>query len=46
MIQNSVVSGLLLATIKTHRVEQVIGVLSDAMKQKLNDCLKAAMDLP
>jgi len=46
LLNNSVVSGLLLATVKADRVEQVIGALSDRMKQKLNDCLKAALELP
>jgi mRNA-degrading endonuclease toxin of MazEF toxin-antitoxin module len=46
LLQNSVVSGLLLATVKADRVDQVIGVLSDSMKQKLNDCLKASLELP
>jgi len=46
LLSNSVVSGLLLATVKSDRVEQIIGVLSDTMKQKLNDCLKAALELP
>jgi hypothetical protein len=35
-----------MATIKADLVDQVIGVLSDAMKQKLNACLKAALQLP
>jgi mRNA-degrading endonuclease toxin of MazEF toxin-antitoxin module len=46
VLQDSVVSCLLLATIKAERVDQVIGVLSDAMKQKLNACLKAALEVP
>lgn len=28
------------------RVIQVIGHLSDFLKQKLNDCLKTALELP
>ncbi|HKI38169.1 MAG TPA: type II toxin-antitoxin system PemK/MazF family toxin, partial [Gemmataceae bacterium] len=39
VVQDSVVSCLLLATIKAELVDQVIGVLSPAMKQKLNACL-------
>jgi hypothetical protein len=35
-----------MATIKAELVAQVIGALSDAMKQKLNACLKAALELP
>jgi mRNA-degrading endonuclease toxin of MazEF toxin-antitoxin module len=46
VLQDSVVSCLLLATIKTDRVDRVIGVLSQAMKQRLNACLKAALELP
>ena len=46
VLQDSVVSCLLIATIKADLVDQVIGVLSDAMKQKLNACLKAALELP
>ncbi len=38
-------SCLLLATLRADLVDQAIGVLSDAMKQKLNDCLKAAIEL-
>lgn len=38
--------GLLLMTVYTDGVEQVLGTLSSTMKQKLNDCLKAALDLP
>jgi mRNA interferase MazF len=46
VVQNCVVSCLLIATIKADLVDQVIGALSDAMKQKLNGCLKAAFELP
>jgi mRNA interferase MazF len=46
ILQNSVVSCLLLATIKADRVDRVIGVLSDSMKQKLSVCLKTALELP
>ena len=46
VVQDSVVSCLLMATIKADLVDQVIGVLSSAMKQKLNACLKAALELP
>ncbi len=45
VVQNSVVSCLLMATIKADLVDQVIGVLSDTLKQKLNVCLKAALEL-
>jgi hypothetical protein len=46
VLQDSVVSCLLMATIKADLVDRVIGVLSDALKQKLNACLKAALELP
>jgi mRNA interferase MazF len=35
-----------LFTVEQARIEQVIGHLSDVLKQKLNDCLKAALELP
>jgi mRNA-degrading endonuclease toxin of MazEF toxin-antitoxin module len=46
VLQDSVVSCLLLATIKADLVAQVIGALSGTQKQKLNACLKAALELP
>jgi mRNA interferase MazF len=35
-----------LATVRQRRVLHVIGHLSDALKQKLDECLKAALELP
>ena len=46
LLHNSVVSCLLLATVDADRVAKVLGSLSVAMKQKLDDCLKAALGLP
>jgi mRNA interferase MazF len=46
LLTASVISCLLMATVKADNVERVIGCLSDSMKQKLNDCLKAALGLP
>jgi mRNA-degrading endonuclease toxin of MazEF toxin-antitoxin module len=46
LIRDSVVSCLLLATVDADRVAKVLGTLSAALKQKLNDCLKAALGLP
>src|SRR5262245_58721736 len=46
VLQDSVVSCLLMATIKADNVDQVIGALSDAMKQQLNGCVKAALGVP
>jgi mRNA-degrading endonuclease toxin of MazEF toxin-antitoxin module len=44
--QDSVVSCLMLATLKVDLVDQVIGVLSNALQQKLDGCLKAALAIP
>ena len=46
LVRDSVVSCLILVTVYADTVEQVLGSLSDPMKQKLNDCLKAALGLP
>ena len=46
ILHDSTVSCLLLYTVYSHTVDQVIGTLSPAMMQKLNDCLKAALELP
>lgn len=46
VLQDSVVSCLLMATIKRDLVDRVVGVLSDPMKKKLNGCLMAALELP
>ena len=46
LIRDSVVSCLVLVTVYTDTVAQVLGSLSAAMTQKLNDCLKAALGLP
>jgi mRNA-degrading endonuclease toxin of MazEF toxin-antitoxin module len=45
LIHNSVVSCLLLATIDRDRVDLVLGTLSAAMNNGLNDCLKAAFGI-
>lgn len=46
LVRDSVVSCLLLVTVYTDTVAQVLGSLSAAMKQKLNACLKVALELP
>jgi mRNA-degrading endonuclease toxin of MazEF toxin-antitoxin module len=46
VLQDSVVSCLLMATVKADRVDRVIGILSGALKQRLNACLRAALELP
>ena len=46
LIRDSVVSGLVLVTVYTDSVAQVLGSLSATMKQKLDGCLKAALALP
>jgi mRNA-degrading endonuclease toxin of MazEF toxin-antitoxin module len=45
LIRDSVVSCLLLVTVYKDTVAQVLGSLSTGMKQRLNDCLKVALDL-
>jgi len=45
LIRDSVVSCLLLATVDADRGAQILGTLSPIMKQKLDDCLKAALGL-
>ena len=45
LVRDSVVSCLLLVTVYADTVAQVLGKLSPAMKQKLDDCLKAALGL-
>jgi mRNA interferase MazF len=44
--QNSLVSGLFLATVFGDRIDRVIGKLSAGLMQKVNSCLKAALELP
>jgi mRNA interferase MazF len=46
LLHDSLVSCNNLATIEQDLVDKVIGSLSDALKRKLNDCLKAALELP
>ncbi len=46
LVRDSVVSCLLLVTVYADTVAQVLGKLSDTMKQKLDACLKAALGLP
>jgi mRNA-degrading endonuclease toxin of MazEF toxin-antitoxin module len=46
LVRDSVVSCLVLVTVYTDTVSQVLGSLSAAMKQKLNNCLKVALDVP
>jgi hypothetical protein len=40
------VSSLVLVTVHTDTVAQVLGSLPATMQQKLNDCLKAGLGLP
>ncbi len=44
--QNSVVGCLFLATVAEHRLSPAIGRLSAEMVNRLNACLKAAMQIP
>lgn len=46
LVRDSVVSCLVLVTVYADAVAQVLGTLSPTMKQKLDDCLKAALALP
>ncbi len=46
LARNSVVSCLVLMTVYSDEVAQTLGTLSPTMKQKLDDCLKAALGLP
>jgi len=46
LLQTSVVSCLLLATVDAKTIAQVLGTLSQSMTQRLDDCLKAALGLP
>ena len=46
LVRDSVVSCLVLVTVYTDAVAQVLGTLSPTMKQKLDGCLKAALGLP
>jgi mRNA-degrading endonuclease toxin of MazEF toxin-antitoxin module len=46
LVRDSVVSCLVLVTVYADTVAQVLGSLSPTMKQKLDDCLKAALGLP
>ena len=46
LARDSVVSCLVLMTVYADEVAQVLGALSPTMKQKLDDCLKAALGLP
>jgi len=46
LARDCVVSCPVLTTVYADTVAQVLGTLSPAMKQKLNDCLKAALGLP
>ena len=46
LVRNSVVSCLVLVTVYRDTVAQVLGSLSAAMKQRLNDCLRVSLGLP
>src|SRR5437773_5717127 len=41
LVRDSVVSGLVLVTVYKDTIAHVLGSLSAALKQRLNDCLKA-----
>jgi mRNA interferase MazF len=46
LLVDSVVSGLVLDTVYTDTVAQVLGSLSPTLLQKLDDCLKVGLGLP
>lgn len=46
LLHDSVVSCNNLATIEQNLIDKVIGSLSIALMQKVNDCLRAALELP
>jgi mRNA-degrading endonuclease toxin of MazEF toxin-antitoxin module len=46
LTRDSVVSCLVLVTVYNDAVDQVLGSLSPALMQRLNDCLKVALALP
>jgi mRNA interferase MazF len=46
LVRNSVVSCLVLVTVYSDTIARVLGSLSAAMQQRLNDCLKEALELP
>jgi mRNA-degrading endonuclease toxin of MazEF toxin-antitoxin module len=46
LVRDSVVSCLVLVTVYADAIAQVLGTLSPAMKQQLDDCLKVALALP
>jgi mRNA-degrading endonuclease toxin of MazEF toxin-antitoxin module len=46
LFQNSIVSCLVLDTVYADNITRVLGSLSPMMKKRLNDCLKAALELP
>lgn len=46
LLRDSVVSCLLIVTVYADSVDQVLGALSPALLQKLDDCLKVALALP
>ena len=45
LIRDSVISCLLLVTVYADTIDQVLGTLSPTLNQKLDDCLKAALEL-
>ena len=46
LVRDSVVSGLVLVTVYSDSVAQVLGMLSATMKARLDDCLRVALALP
>ncbi len=44
--QNSLVSGLFMATVFKERIDRVIGKLSSDLMEQVDSCLKAALGIP
>ena len=46
LVRDSVVSCLVLMTVYADMVDQFLGTLSPSLKQKLDSCLKTALEVP
>jgi hypothetical protein len=46
LLSDSVVSGLVLDTVYTDTIAQVLGTLSPTLLQQLDNCLKVGLGLP
>ncbi|HEV3263448.1 MAG TPA: type II toxin-antitoxin system PemK/MazF family toxin [Gemmataceae bacterium] len=46
LLHDSLISCINLATVDHSRIHKVIGALSDPMMKNIDECLKAALDIP